>query len=211
MIGNLDHKTTCDDWQLFRLHDKIWACCQLKLSDCNMVALIGYFGWLTMLVSDSFGQHGFVFYKQWICFFLCFNHSCLYNVLCCKKKCGNPEVLKNCLRKLKQTISEAATRFSGYHQHVRKKNQLVKDISLPLLSKTVGSHYFEVSNFKFPIILNLNIFHCICHPAISYFPTILNCFSFHLRVQNYRFNNCISLQTLYIRTQLMKTQRKRVT
>ena len=28
-------------------------------------------------------------------------------------------MLKNCLRKLKRTISEAATRFSGYHQHVR--------------------------------------------------------------------------------------------
>ena len=48
-----------------------------------------------------------------------YNYSCLYNVLCCKKKCGNPEVLKTCLRKLKKTISEAATRFSGYHQHVR--------------------------------------------------------------------------------------------
>lgn len=44
-------------------------------------------------------------------------YNCLYNVLCCKKKCGNPEVLKSCLRKLKKTISEAATRFSGYHQH----------------------------------------------------------------------------------------------
>ncbi|PFX20725.1 Ubiquitin carboxyl-terminal hydrolase 37 [Stylophora pistillata] len=42
---------------------------------------------------------------------------CLHSVLMCKRKCGNLEVLKNCLRKLKRTISEAATRFSGYHQH----------------------------------------------------------------------------------------------
>ena len=47
------------------------------------------------------------------------SHRCLHSVLMCKRKCGNPEVLKNCLRKLKRTISEAATRFSGYHQHVR--------------------------------------------------------------------------------------------
>ncbi|KAL9957804.1 hypothetical protein ACROYT_G034751 [Oculina patagonica] len=44
-------------------------------------------------------------------------YRCLYSVLLCKKRCENPEVLKNCLRKLKRTISEAATRFSGYHQH----------------------------------------------------------------------------------------------
>ena len=37
----------------------------------------------------------------------------------CKRKCGNSDALKNSLRKLKRTISEAATRFSGYHQHVR--------------------------------------------------------------------------------------------
>ena len=48
-----------------------------------------------------------------------FSHRCLHSVLMCKRKCGNAEVLRNCLRKLKRTISEAATRFSGYHQHVR--------------------------------------------------------------------------------------------
>lgn len=44
-------------------------------------------------------------------------YKCLYNVMLCKSKCGNAEILRNSLRKLKRTISEAATRFSGYHQH----------------------------------------------------------------------------------------------
>jgi len=35
-----------------------------------------------------------------------------------KRKCESSDVLRNSLRKLKRTISEAATRFSGYHQHV---------------------------------------------------------------------------------------------
>lgn len=80
-------------------------------------------------------------------FLLSFYYSCLYNVLCCKKKCGNPEVLKTCLRKLKKTISEAATRFSGYHQHVR-------DISLQVLLITVGPHLFELDYFELPGISN---------------------------------------------------------
>ena len=42
-------------------------------------------------------------------------------------------MLKNCLRKLKRTISEAATRFSGYHQHVR----ITASISFTVLSQEV--------------------------------------------------------------------------
>ncbi|CAH3045275.1 unnamed protein product [Porites evermanni] len=60
-------------------------------------------------------------------------YRCLYNVMMCKRRSGNAEVLKNSLRKLKRTISEAATRFSGYHQHVREPQVPYPIILLVLL------------------------------------------------------------------------------
>ena len=51
----------------------------------------------------------------------------------CKRRSGNAEALKNSLRKLKRTISEAATRFSGYHQHVREPQVPYAIILLVLL------------------------------------------------------------------------------
>lgn len=79
----------------------------------------------------------------------------------------------------------------------KKKNRHVKDVKnfyFHFFQKQFGPHLFKLGNFKFPVILNLKTFPVFALQlfSISYFPTILNYFTFLLRVQNYRFS-CISL------------------